>query len=238
MKAFRTLLLLCTFCLDLHVKAAELSIKDCWGKTLPCSVEGRRLVSAGATRLSLTTSALLEQRDAETFQLIRGDFYIETSSRAKFQTPFGQVWCEDECKGLFNREAGKLIVKSLEGKWRIRRLGEAQAYELAPGLQVQLGEVGDGGVAQMEFPQSLPWLPTVKLWSALYPGALSELKPTLVKFRETWKNAVETASVLHAQVASRSVASDAKIRASAAAQKLATEREDQRLRSLFRDKNP
>lgn len=238
MRSLRTLLLLSVFCLDVHVKAAELNKKYCWGQVLPCSVEGRRLVMGTDFRISLATSTLLEWRDVETFQLIRGEFYVETSSRAKFQSPYGQVWCEDDCKGLFIREPDGIVIKSLEGNWRIRRLGEDQIYAIVPGLQVHLGEVNDAGQAQMEFPQSLPWLPTVKSWSALYPGTLKELKPTLVKFRESWKKAVEAASELHSKVASRRVASNAKMKAEVLARQLAAEREDQRLRSLFRDKNP
>jgi hypothetical protein len=129
-------------------------------------------------------------------------------------------------------------VKSLEGKWLIERNGDATTYAVATGLEISLSEVGEDGQASMEFPQSLPWLPTVKQWGELYPGTLDELKPTLVKFREEWKEAVEKVSAMHETAARRSIASAENEQAKELAQKAAKEREDARLRALFREKNP
>ena len=181
---------------------------------------------------------MLEQRDGHTIQLVLGSFYVETSREVHFQTPYARVWCEEDCKGIFNRESTLLEVKSLEGRWLIKRTGEAQTYALPAGLQVAIGEVTTDGQAQMDFPQSLPWLPTVKQWAALFPGSVDELKPTLVKFRDSWKEAVEAVSDLHQHAASRAIASYEKTQAQERARLLAIQREDQKLRDLFREKNP
>lgn len=239
MRLLRLLTFVFLFCVDVHVKAAELG--DCWGHRIPCAVKaGDRVktLSADNLRVSMSRASLLEQRDEKTVQLVAGQFYVETSRPVQFQTPFGKMWCESECKGLFVRETSRVVVKSFGGSWLVQRTGEQQTYVVPPALQVELGEVTSAGQAQMEFPQSLPWTSTVGAWAALYPGTLAEFKQTLAKFRPVWKEAVEAASSMHSQVILREIASDEKVRNEARARQLAKEREDQSLRQLFRDKNP
>src|SRR5665213_2103573 len=240
MKGARALTLILIFFLDVHVKA-ETAPKSCWGKSIPCPVQAgaeKQTITAKDLRVALGPAALLEQRDEKTVQMVSGDFYVETSKPVVFKTPYAKIWCDDDCKGLFIRTPESLTVKSLEGHWLVQRNGEKTVYTVPPALQVMVGEVGDDGRALMEFPQSLPWAPTVKQWGALYPGTLAELKPTLVKFREVWKVAVEWSSEMHFAAASRTIASADQAQAKERARKLALEREDQRLRALFREKNP
>ena len=71
-----------------------------------------------------------------------------------------------------------------------------------------------------------------------YSGTIAELKPTLVKFREAWKDAVENVSEMHQKAAARTIASYEADLARAKAAREAREREDARLRALFREKNP
>ncbi|MGZ3723693.1 MAG: hypothetical protein ACXVA9_12210 [Bdellovibrionales bacterium] len=233
------LVLLCIFFLDVHVKAETVS--ECWGKTIPCPVQAsasKKVISAGNIKVSIGPHGLLEQRDEKTIQLVSGEFYVETAKPVVFKTPYAKVWCDGECKALFNRETDKLDVKSLEGRWLVQRNGEKTTYAVPEAQQISISEVTEDGRAEMEFPQSLPWAPTVKKWGALYPGTLDELKPTLVKFRETWKQAVESVSEMHSQAASRTIASYENSQAKERARKAAQEREDQRLRAIFREKNP
>lgn len=238
----KRLLLVLLFCLDVHVKAEEVTAEaGCWGKAIPCPVQAesaKKLIVAPDLKISLGPRALLEQRDRQTIQLVSGDFYVETAKSVTFRTPYARIWCDGECKAIFARTSDKIDIKSLKGQWIVERNGEEQKYSVRPGLQLALSEVGEDGKAAMEFPQSLPWAPTVKQWAALYPGTLDELKPTLVKFREIWKEAVESVSELHHQAAERNIASYEEEQAKERAVRAAREREDQRLRELFREKNP
>lgn len=239
----KRLLLGLLFCLDVRVKAGEVTAEaaGCWGKTIPCPVQSegaKTVIEAPSLKIALGPQALLEQRDRQTIQLVSGDFYVETAKDVTFKTPYARIWCEGECKAIFVRTTDKIDIKSLAGQWIIERNGEEQKYTVKAGLQLALSEVGEDGKAAMEFPQSLPWSPTVKQWAALYPGTLDELKPTLVKFREIWREAVGSVSDLHYQAAERNIASYEEEQAKERAAKAAREREDQRLRQLFREKNP
>jgi hypothetical protein len=229
------------FCVDVHVKAQGLLAEDCWGKDGQCAVQAgasRRVMSNSTLRIVLAPQALLERRDPETIQLVRGDFYVESSTSVKMQTPFAKVWCVDDCKALFTRAMNGLEVKSLAGRWRVERVGEPTIYALPAGLQLVFGEVSDQGMAQMEFPQSLPWSPTLKQWAALYPDKMSMWKSEVVQFRHVWRDAVEAVSVLHQTAANRAVAAHDKEVALARQKRLAQLREDEGLRELFRSKNP
>jgi hypothetical protein len=237
---FRALALICIFFMDVHVRADE-KTASCWGKSLPCPVQAgdsKKVIEAADLRLSLGAQALLEQRDEKTIQLVSGEFYVETAKPVTFKTPYARIWCVDECKALFVRTNDSIEVKSLEGRWLIERNGEAVTYTVAPGLEITLSEVSDDGHAAMEFPQSLPWSPTVRQWGKLYPGTMKQLKPTLVKFREEWKEAVEKVSEMQEGVVRRTIASYEDEQAKEQSRKAAREREDQRLRALFREKNP
>jgi hypothetical protein len=237
----KVLTLACVFFIDVHVRA-ETPNKECWGTTVPCAVQAeggkKRLLTANDLKISLAPLALLEQLDEKTLQLVRGEFYVETSKAVVFKTPFGRVWCDDDCQGLFVRTDDSFNIKSLQGHWLVQRNGENTTYQVPTALQVTLGTVGEDGHALMEFPQSLPWLSTVKLWGDLYPGTFQELKPTLVKFRGTWKEAVEHVSELHQQAAARTIASYEEGLAHEKSAREAREHEDARLRALFHEKNP
>jgi len=238
----KILTLACLFFIDVHVKAAEAPKKECWGAAIPCAVQAeggeKRLLTANDLKISLAPAALLEQRDEKTMELVQGSFYVETSRPVVFKTPYGRVWCNDDCTGLFVRTDESFNIKSLQGHWLVQRNGENTTYQVPTALQVTLGAVGEDGHALMEFPQSLPWLSTIKQWGDLYPGTLKELKPTLVKFRETWKEAVENVSELQQKAAARTIASYEEGLAREKAAHDAREREDARLRALFREKNP
>ena len=240
MKWLRTLSLAATFFLDVHVRAELADPKDCFQLKGPCTVqaEGRRVIRTPELMVAMASDSLLEKRDAKTVQLVSGQFYVETKSDIRFQTPYGKIWCVDECVSILSRGRALFEMRSLGGNWRVQRTGEAQIYALPAGLELKLGEVTDDGRAQMDFPQSLPWIPTLKLWTSLFPGTLEEFKPTLVKFRASWRGAVELASDMHLEAASRSIASANHAARAAAARRKAIADEDQRLRDLFRLKNP
>lgn len=231
------------FCVDVRVKASEShpAEKSCWGRTLPCAVEAsgsRRVIKEKEILLSMSPHALVEQQDAKTVQLVSGQFYVDTESAVVFKTPFARVWCDGDCKGIFIRSTEALMVKSIAGKWLAERTGDRTVYVVPEAMQMSFGEVTDDGMALMEFPQSLPWDATVKIWAALYPDKLKEFKEATAEFREVWKEAVVAVSELHHKEASRTIASHEKSLADARASAAAKEREDAKLRSLFRDKNP
>ena len=177
------------FFADVHVRAES---AECWGQRVPCAVQSldsRRILKMKDTVLTLRAGSLLEQRDAKTIELIDGLFYVETTKPVVWQTPYARVWCEGECKGLFQRTLTTLEVTGLGGRWQLQRTGEKQIYGLAAGLRMELGEVTDEGRASMDFPQSLPWTPTIRAWAQMYPRPLTGLKVDLEKFRPIWRAA-------------------------------------------------
>lgn len=233
----RHVLLFIVFFIDVRVHAAE--AKDCWGKKIPCAVfagEGTKRVSADSLSVVLHKNALLEQRSEDTVQLVDGRFYIETGSASRFKTPYGEFQCLNRCKAIVSREETELNLQVLAGSFRVRRTGEKRDYEVAAGLQVKVSEVTDSGVAHMEFPQALPWEPVVKEWAKVYPGSKAEFKTDIKRFRADWRAAVESASQVHFQQASRMIASHESDLANERARQKAREREDAQLRELFRKK--
>jgi hypothetical protein len=239
MRTLRGLTLVALFCIDVHVKAEE--HKSCWADKLPCAVSAtasRRVIEEESKlRLVLAPGALLERREDDLVQLVRGSFYVEIEAPMKFQTPYGRFWCVGECKALFERRATEISLKSLGGDWRIERSGEKQDYALAAGLQILLAEADSSGRAQMDFPQSLPWISTMKQWAALFPGDTEEWKTQAAVFRDVWRGAVESVSDLHQVTARREVAAFDRAQAQERARQKARESEDQSLRDLFRTKN-
>lgn len=238
----RGLTLVCLFCIDVHVKAEPvLGVDGCWGKKIPCAVEAshaREVLKAADLMISMSSSALLDQFDEKTIQLARGRFYVETSRPVAFKTPYAKVWCSEDCKGIFAREPSQLTVLALAGKWLVNRTGDEKTYGIPEGMQMLFSEVTPEGAAAMEFPQSLPWEPTVIAWSSLYPGKMKDFKPLVAEFREVWKAAVEKASEMHQEQAQRTIASYENELAQERARQAAREREDAKLRALFREKNP
>ncbi len=242
MRAWRRPMLCVIFFLDVHVRAADIpKEKDagCWGKSIPCVVQtknNKRELQAGDFKLILAANSLLEQRSTNSIQLVMGDFYAEVKGELKFKTPYAEISCANECKGLFSRKAEEISIKSLGGQWVVKRLGDSQEYALHSGLRVTVSEVEENGMAHMEFPQGLPWAPTVKEWAKFYSGDYAHFKSELTVFRADWQVAIERASEVQFETATRSIASHQAEVNKEKARKMATQREDQELRRLFREK--
>jgi hypothetical protein len=198
----------------------------------------KKSFSAKGLQVVLGPGSLLEQHDKNEFQLVKGEFLVELQSIAKLKTPFATVTCDgDPCLALIHRDSTQVQIKALRGEFRVRRLGEKTDYGLGAGLQLTVMEVADNGVAEMEFPQSLPWDSTVKEWAHYYSGTSKEFRETLIQFREDWQQAVERVSQIHEQYAGRVIASYEATLAEERSRKAAQEREDAKMRKLFREKN-
>lgn len=239
MRLLKALALVAVFCLDVHVKADEPN--GCWEKPRErCAVktDAKRVLTGDSIKMTVGASSLIERRDRNTIEVIDGRVYVETTKPYIFNTPYGKAWCADDCKAIFERQLDSFNIKSLAGRWLVKRTGEPQEYAVPVASQTILGEVTDDGHADMEFPQSLPWKSTLKEWAKLYPGTAKQFKPVVEAFRREWKEAVEAISQLQQQAAARTIASYEKSQAEDQAKRQAQEREDAKLRELFREKNP
>jgi len=237
-----TILILC-FCGEVHVRAdtTHAPSAGCWGKTIPCAEQSldhqRRVLRADGLTLTLGAESILQQRTESSIQLVRGLFYVETSKTVQFQTPFARLSCLGSCEALLRREPDQVVIKSLRGEWIVMRTGEDKRYAVVAGMQVQVGEIGEDGKAQMEFPQSLPWAETIREWGQLFPGKLDQFKVKLGEFHPIWQAAVGTVSDLHQTTVNRELASYDRGQARQKARELSRAAEDESLRSLFRQKN-
>lgn len=239
MNGWRAMMLVALFFMDVHVHA-ETQKEECWGKTLPCAVQAsarHREWKAQGFKMVLGPNSIAEQRDAKTVQLVKGNFYLEVDGNVRFKTPYAEVRCANDCKGIFNRAEDEIRIKALGGQWVIQRTGEAQEYALFAGLQVRVSEVQDNGMAEMEFPQGLPFSPTVKEWAKFYPGDFKRFKSDVAVFRQEWEGAIDKVSRDQLENATRSIASHQSRLEKERARKRAIEREDAELRKLFRQKN-
>lgn len=213
------------FCIDIRVKAEPEVYAG----------HGKKNWESKGIEVVMQPGSLIDNRDG--VHLVRGHFLIELKDFATVKTTFATLGCAaDECQALVDRSGDKLVVKALKGEFMVRRLGDPQHYSLIAGAQVTVASVTDDGKAAMDFPEALPWDSTVKEWIKFFPGSIKEFKPTLVQFREDWKQAVEKLSDLHFKYAARTIASHDKQVAEELARKAAQEREDAKYRKLFREK--
>lgn len=224
MKALKLATLTLCFFLDVHVRAEVLTAGF-----------AKRDYSFGTTRVVLDHGGLIEHGD--NLHLVRGKMYVESADSAAVSTPFATVMCAGRCMAIFERAADHIWIKNLEGAWMLKRKGDQQSYAIPEAMQVRVAEVDPNGVAQMDFPQSLPWRPLVKTWGHLYPGKVDEFKDQVTAFRPRWRQAVESAAQMHQEAAQRTIASYEKAQADRDAARRAVERENAELRQLFMQKN-
>lgn len=239
MSVSRWLMMLALFFVDVRVRAESLN-QDCWGKQIPCAIHSQqqlRELLSGDLTVVMAKNSLLEHREEKLIHLVKGEFYATVNTATKLTTPFAKFVCQEKCKALLERRADEVTIKALEGEWVIQRAGDSKNYTLPSGFQVRISAVQSDGVAQMEFPQSLPWDSTVQQWARFFRSAKSAFKEELARFRQDWKLAVESASQLHANEASRVIASHETDLAKERARRLAIQKEESALRELFRKKN-
>lgn len=217
------------FCADITVHADELTHG-------PFTAEKKEVLTLHGATFVMAKGSLVTRADSHV-QLVRGDFYYEGTQDVDFKTPFAVFSCAGgDCRMLIKRAGEKVEIKNLRGSVIIKRTGENRRYVLPTAMQVSVGRVTGQGFSEMEFPQSLPWIETSRQWAALYPGDLKEFRKILEEFRSQWKEAVEAVSDLHLERAGREIASAQRAADEAAARAASIEREDAKLRALFRDK--
>lgn len=224
----RTLLFFLLFCADLHVKA-DLAV---------ASGSSKKNWKGGGLDVVLQPGSLLEQREGELVNLVKGRFLIGFANGVSVRTPYAAVLCQAEsCAAIILRDAEGMEIKALKGEFSVRRLGDTAHYNMIAGSRMSVRSVAEDGKAEMEFPQSLPWDSTVKEWAKFFPGDMKAFRPVLTAFRADWKHAVEVLSSLHTERAGREIASHEKALVAEAARQAAEERANARLRELFRQKN-
>lgn len=192
--------------------------------------------TANQTTIVMKKDALMDQRE-ESIQLIRGEFYVETNEQPKFTTPYASFRCKSTCKALITRTYDQVAWRALQGSWEFVRTGEARKYELGAGARVVVSAVQSDGKAHIEPLQGLPWERTISDWAQLYPGKFPEFKSSVAQFREEWMERVKLISNWNEDESKRLLASHERHLADERARRAAIEREDQRLRQMFRQKN-
>ncbi len=227
-RAFRFFILYFCFTVQIQVRAAS----DSHAK------QNTQSYSFGRSRVRLGVDALIEKRKDHAAHLVRGDALAHLQGEDVLQTAYAYVRCQgEECQVLVRRERDRVTFGALEGVLLVHRLGENKDYVLPTAMQVVVGPVTSQGFADMDFPQSLPWDDTVKIWARLFSGNVKEFKSTLAEFREVWHESVEAVSHLHEEHAQRMIASYYKSVAEQQSHLKAQEREDEELRKLFRQKS-
>lgn len=236
MKALRFSFLFFCFFMDVHVRADE-----CWGKSVPCAIAAstqRRILNVNEKGyFVLSPNAMIELREGSEIRLVRGSLYVEFSEPVTFLVPFGRVHCGSNCYARLERKESSLQVQVVRGSWNLLRLGDSTNYLVPEGMQLVLGEVMGDGLADMEFPQALPWESFIKSWAKLYPHSSHEFVDTVRKFRPVWEKAVESAVQIQSKEAGRAMASHEAVMARAEARRRAEANEDESLRKMFREKN-
>ncbi len=220
---------------DAHAKSQEKKISELGDK--PLLAEKRETVGLSGSTLVLGRGGLV-RREGKFVQLIRGSFYFDGSSEVAFKTPFATLRCGGgDCRMLIERKREEVVIQNLRGNIILHRVGEPQEYLLPTATQVTVGAVTAAGFADMEFPQSLPWAVTARDWAALFPGTVKEFKTELETFRPVWQESVEAISHLHLKRAGLEIAAAEKAARDTAASAAQVEKEDAKLRQLFRQKN-
>jgi len=226
MNALRFAFCFLCFFLDVHVRADE---------TAASVIQAKHKYVLKSPNVILEKGALAELRAPDSLHLVRGHILVQGPGH--FTAPFATLSCEGECTAVIKREPRKVTLFNIRGDWQVERKGDKQTYAVPPAMQVAVTEVDTDGKAGMDFPQGLPWLPTVKTWGRLYGGSASEFKADLEEFRAVWEQAVEAVSDLHSRTAAREIANADRALAQEQARKRAREKEDAELRKLFREKN-
>lgn len=224
-RSVRYLLCFLCFFLDIRVRAGERLMV------------GPKSISVNKQSFVIDTSALVERTSADLWRLVRGQLYVDGEGRFQIKTPYAFIHCEGKCRALIERFEASVVTQNLGGDWKIERVGDKRVYSVPVAMQTWVSEVTMSGAAEMDFPQSMPWLSTAKAWARLYPGSSDDFKKELAAFRVSWKAAVESASELDLEIASREIASYQKAQDEKRRRRLVEEKENAELRLLFREKN-
>jgi hypothetical protein len=238
---FHVVILILAFNVDISLKAEAVFVpKNCWGVETPCAVENLSakpmVLQLKGMKIHLDKEAVVKATSANEATLARGTLFAKHEENFRWHTPFGDILCK-ACEVLLQRDDKSIEIHALRGNVSVLRKGDDNQYDLPVGYSVLLSAIDVDGRANLDIPQASALRPVAKTWAKVYQGKPEEFRNDFKEYVATWKIAVETSSTMERKEVDRQIASAEtdKIRKERA--KLARQREDEKLRRLFREKN-
>lgn len=237
----RILILLLTFTVEIHVRAATEQWRHepigCSAFSPDCAWLARQSKSQWsfeAIKVTADKGTILWWKDKQPTTLARGTILISSEEVVTIETFFGKV----QAQGTFLLEAGdRTVVTALVGNVDIQPRGLKTMLTLPEGYQVSFGNIMVSGKPDVEVPIVAPLNSVLEKWWSLYPGPKSEFLQTAKPFAKAAPGRAAFAGEWHKELVEREIAAAIERERLA---KLAREheaRERAKIKALFRKMN-
>ncbi len=254
------LMFLCTFTIDVKVKAADdiLALpntthliqepSDCWeqvGKlsstasaicALRTPVGEKFRMRLGKSEITMDAETSLVRKDTGEMTLLAGTVWVLSKDSLIIKTEYGEARMES---GEFwiSREARAMWVSAVEQALILIPRKATTGIRLEAGEENWLGPVDKAGVGTSGIPRAIFVPDLIRKWARLFPGTKLEFKAKVTEFHGHWSRHLANIATYHQDLAERrrqEIAAEIATNKRTRAQQEARERD---MRALFRKKS-
>lgn len=241
-RVYRLGLLWLAFTVEVQIHASSKSWLSepphCTPHKIPCAMralsEKAQLTWEELQVVAGRTAALVWFRP-RALEVVAGSVLMDVSENVEVKA--ANAFVRGQGQVLVERLGSEVEITCLSGELSVRPRGAVEALQLPAGYRVHIGLVGRDGVAITELPLSAPLNETLRKWWQIFPGPKLEFLPLAKEFIKTVKANVTPMSDWQNDLVHRALASQAQAEELARQRRAAQERENLKMRQLFRKLN-
>lgn len=229
------------FALDVKVRARVIELPHgCVKAQSACAVLNlsgvfENKVSWGTFRVGEGSSYVLNED--KQVRLVRGHFLVDAHEPVEVSTLYGFFKIKSG-RVFFDVKDQIINFTNISSDLSYQPRGDVQKYDLPQGFANYLTQISSNGVAETGFPKVAELKPLVKGWGELYGKTELQLFKTQLKtFSVVWTKAQKIVGPWYTATVEREVAEEKAEEARQAAIRERTRKENERWKSMFRERN-
>jgi hypothetical protein len=209
-----------------------------WGKQKNCAIQNTGPVSfrshVNSSQISFGANSVA-RREHGSFELIQGRFLIESFDHSKWKTLYGTIEMQSGQALVFVGRKS-LVVSPLSDQLQVRVVGD-DPVSIPVGYEGEFFGVNAQGKSLVAYPRVANPHKLIPSWARLYQGSENEFRVLIEGYRKVWREQLKTAILWHRGEVERQIASHNQKLEEAKRRRIRREKENARLRQMFRNKN-
>ncbi|HEX4926288.1 MAG TPA: hypothetical protein VFV50_19495 [Bdellovibrionales bacterium] len=213
---------------------------DCLFKESMCAMKtkpGHKFeTKIGSTSLILGSDTIIVRTAQDSLLLVQGEVWVKAAGEFHVRSEYGEVKLNEDGEAWFVRGEKRVLVRTLrEGSVVIARNSQEHML-LLQGFEIAMEGVTASGHGRLSVPTVINFRDHLRRWARLYRGPKKEFVNELQRFEPVLREAAIQSSDLHVEMAKRRIASEQAELDRQLEEQRRIERENARLRKLFRDR--
>lgn len=190
----------------------------------------------GATSLIMGSDTIIVRTAQDSLLLVQGEIWVKAAGEFHVRSEYGEVKLNEDGEAWFVRSQKRVLVRTLREGSVVSARNSRDHLLLLQGFEIAMEGVTASGYGRLSVPTVINFRDHLRRWARLYRGPKKEFVNELQRFEPIIYEAAIQSSDLHVEMAKRHIASEQAALDRRLDEQKRIERENARLRKLFRDR--